>query len=317
MMLAAVINSFGDPAAVIEIVETHEPIVGPDSVLISVAAASVNPVDWKVVAGYLQGAIPHHLPLIPGWDVAGTVIGVGPAIKSFAVGDRVAAYAREDHIQFGTYAQRVAVPERTACKIPDGVAFDVAAAVPLAGLTAAQVLIAADVSADDVVLIHAAAGGVGTFATQLARSRGAKVIGTASPSNHEMLKDRGIIPVDYHGDLAAVVKEIEPNGVDVVIDLVGGDALAATPDVLALNGRVVSIIDSETVTKLASEYGYNGFYEFVRPDSKRLAELLEMVASGELIVDVAQRFSLAETAAAMESSKTGQTRGKIVISVEG
>ena len=115
-----------------------DPVVGPDSLLVEVAAAGINPVDWKIVAGYLQGAFPHHLPLIPGWDVAGTVTAVGPAVSGVAPGDRVAAYARKDHVQNGTYAELVAVPERAYAIVPEGVDLTTAGALPLAGLTAEQ-----------------------------------------------------------------------------------------------------------------------------------------------------------------------------------
>ena len=124
----------------VEVTDVDDPLVGPDYVLINVAVAGVNPVDWKIVAGYLQGAFPHHLPLIPGWDVAGEVVALGPAVTEVALGDQVAAYARKDHVQNGTFAELVAVSVRSVAKLPDGVDIVDAGAVPLAGLTAAQLL---------------------------------------------------------------------------------------------------------------------------------------------------------------------------------
>ncbi|CAN5899270.1 hypothetical protein BH20ACT6_BH20ACT6_16080 [soil metagenome] len=248
--------------------EVDEPIVGPDSVLIEVAAAGVNPVDWKIVAGYLQGAIPHHLPMVPGWDVAGTVLAVGPAVREVSVGDRVAAYDREDHVQHGTFAERTAVPVRSVARVPDGIDLVQAAAVPLAGLTGEQLLDATGVREGDTVLVHAAAGGVGSFATQLALHRGARVIGTASEPNHAVLRGWGAQPVTYGDDLVDGVRELAPQGVDAIIDLVGGDALADTPKLLADGGRVASVIDPEEVASV------DGRYVFVRPDADMLGRLL-------------------------------------------
>ncbi|MDQ3307075.1 MAG: NADP-dependent oxidoreductase, partial [Actinomycetota bacterium] len=238
-MRAAVIREFGEPS-VVETTEVEDPLVGPDYVLIEVAVAGVNPVDWKIVAGYLQGAFPHHLPLIPGWDVAGEVVAVGPAVTEVAPGDRVAAYARKDHVQNGTFAELVAVSVRSVAKLPDGVDIVEAGALPLAGLTATQLMDAAEVAAGDTVLVHAAGGGVGSFAVQLAVLRGARVIGTGSVSSHDHVRGLGAEPVEYGDGLVDRVRDLAPTGVDVVIDLVGGDALAATPRLLSADGRVAS-----------------------------------------------------------------------------
>lgn len=291
----------------IEIAEVDDPLVGPDSVLIEVAASSVNPVDWKIVAGYLTGAMPHHLPMIPGWDVAGTVKAVGPAVTSVSVGDRVAAYDREDHVQHGTYAELTSVPERTVAKIPDGVSFEQAGALPLAGLTAAQALSAAGVLPGDTVLVHAAAGGVGSMAVQLAGHSGARVIGTASPANHDYLRELGAEPVAYGDDLVEAVRELAPDGVQVVVDLIGGDALATTPRLLAEGGRVVSIVDAATVSELG------GAYVFVRGRGDQLGELLTLVADGALRVEIAETYPLERTADALRASMGGHVRGKILI----
>ncbi|MGI8986041.1 MAG: NADP-dependent oxidoreductase [Nocardioidaceae bacterium] len=307
-MRAALIRAYGEPD-VVEIAEVDEPLVGPDSVLIEVAASSVNPVDWKIVAGYLTGAMPHHLPLIPGWDVAGTVKAVGPAVTTVSVGDRVAAYDREDHVQHGTYAELTSVPERTVARIPDGVSFEQAGALPLAGLTAAQVLDAVGVVAGDTVLVHAAAGGVGSMVVQLAAHGGARVIGTASPTNHDYLRELGAEPVAYGDHLVGNVRALAPDGVDVVIDLIGGDALAVTPELLAAGGRVVSIIDADTVSQLG------GAYVFVRGRGDQLGQLLTLVADGTLRVQIAETYPLERTADALRASMGGHVRGKVVISV--
>lgn len=307
-MRAALVDNYGDPS-VVRTGEAEEPLVGPDSVLVRVEAAGVNPVDWKIVAGYLREGIPHHLPLVPGWDVAGVVESTGPAVTEVEAGDRVIAYDREDHVQFGTFAEKVAVPIRTVARMPDGLDFVHGAALPLAGLTAGQLVEAAGVASGDMVLVHAAAGGVGGLAGQLSLTRGAYVVGTAGAANQDYLRGRGIVPVTYGRGLVDAVLGVEPSGVDVVIDLVGGEAFAATGDLLADGGRVVSVVEPEQ----AGELG--GRYVFVRPDASMLARLAGMVASDDLEVDVAEQFPLERAAEALQTSKDGHVRGKVVITV--
>lgn len=307
-MRAAVIHEFGEPS-VVRVEEVDEPLVGPDFVLVSVRAAGVNPVDWKVVGGYLQGAFPHHLPLIPGWDVSGVVEAVGPAVTTVEPGDAVMAYARKDHVQHGTFAERVAVPERAITRIPDGLGFAPAAALPLAGLTAEQMLEAAQVGKQDTVLVHNAAGGVGTFAVQLAAQRGARVIGTASEGRHDYVRSLGAEPVRYGEGIAERVKDLEPRGADVVLDVIGGDALEATPHLLAEGGRLVSITDPATTSELG------GRYVFVRPDAAMLARLAGYVAEDRVRVEVSETFPLDQAAEALARSKEGHARGKIVVTV--
>jgi NADPH:quinone reductase-like Zn-dependent oxidoreductase len=307
-MRAAVVREFGEPS-VVEIAEVDDPLVGPDTVLVSVRAAGVNPVDWKVVDGGLQAWMPHHLPLVPGWDVAGVVEEVGPAVTEVAAGDRVLAYARKDHVQGGTFAEKVAVPIRAVTRIPDGIGFAPAGALPLAGLTAEQLLGATEATKADTVLVHNAAGGVGTFAVQLAALRGARVIGTASPGRFDYVRSLGAEPVEYGDGLVARVRDLAPGGVDVVLDLIGGEALAATPELLAPEGRVASIIDPGTVTELG------GRYVFVRPDAEMLARLAGYVADGRVRVEVAETYPLDRVAQALERNRQGHTRGKIVVTV--
>jgi len=305
-MRAAVIHSYGEPD-VVQTAEIDDPLVGPDSVLVEVAASGVNPVDWKVVSGALQGAFPTHLPMVPGWDVAGTVTAVGPAITDVAVGDRIAAYARKDSIEHGTYAQLVAVPRRALARVPDGVELTTAGALPLAGLTAEQLLDAAQIGEGETVLVHAASGGVGSFAVQLAVLRGARVIGTASEANHEYVRGLGAEPVSYGDGLIDHVRAVAPDGVDAVIDLVGGDALGATPQLLRSGGRVASVIEADTVKELG------GTYVFVHPDAAMLTRLLQLVADGSLKVEIAQTFPLERAGDALAAVKDGHTRGKVVI----
>lgn len=307
-MRAAQIADFGPPDTV-EVAEAPDPLVGPDFVLVETAAAGVNPVDWKVLAGGLQGAFSHHLPLIPGWDVAGVVKAAGPAVTSVKVGDKVAAYARKDHVQHGTFAEQVAVPERAVARVPEGVDMSAAGALPLAGLTALQLLDRLEVADGDTVLVHAASGGVGSFAVQLARLRGATVVGTASERNHDYLRSLGAEPVEYGEGLADRVAKLAPKGVDVVVDLVGGDALDVTPDLLADGGRVGSIIDPAAMDEVG------GAYVFVRPDADGLSQLLQLVADGRLDVEIAETFPLEHAGRALARSQEGHVRGKLVVTV--
>lgn len=307
-MRAVVYERFGD-ASVLGVREVPDPPVGPDTVLVRTRATSVNPVDWKVREGYLQAAYPHHLPIIPGWDVAGVVEAVGPAVISgLQVGDEVWGYVRRDDIALGTAAELVAAPQRTVARKPAGLSFEEAAAVPLTGLSAWQCVDEAlQVRAGERVLVHAAAGGVGQFAVQIALARGAVVVGTASAGNHDFLRSLGVSEViDYAaGPVSAQLSE----PVDAVVDLIGGDALADAPRQVKDVSRVVSIVDGATVLELG------GRYVFVRPEIAHLDALRDLVDAGALQVDVAETFPLERLADAHRLSETGHTRGKIVVTV--
>lgn len=306
-MKAIAMTQYGGPD-VLDLVEIPDPKVGPDVVLVRVKATSVNPVDWKIREGALDGIFTSHFPLVPGWDVAGVVEAVGPAVTEFAPGDEVIGYVRRDDIQQGTYAELVAAPVRTLAPKPSSAGFEQAAALPLAGLTAYQGLAALEVGDGDTVLVHAASGGVGSYAVQLAAARGARVIGTASEANHDYLRSLGAEPVVYGDGLVERVRELAPDGADAVLDLHGGD-LATTPDLLGTPGRVASVIDPNAVKELG------GRYVFVRPSTEDLSELARLVDKGVLQIEVARMFPLAEAAEAQRLSQQGHVRGKVVITV--
>src|SRR4051812_5614612 len=251
-MRAAVYDRFGDES-VLRIVDDHpEPPVGPDVVLVRAHAAGGNPVDLGIRSGGMVGAYPHHFPITPGWDLAGVVERVGPAVVDFAPGDEVFGYVRRDDVQWGTAAELVPVPQRCLAHKPGSLSFAEAGALPLAGLTAYQALTEAlDVSEGDRVLVHRAAGGVGFFAVQIAVALGAHVVGTASPRNHGFLKDAGVAEVlDYSaGPISAQLSE----PVDAVLDLVGGDTLADAPRQVKDPSRIVSIVDP-VVNEMGGRY---------------------------------------------------------------
>ncbi|MDN5688679.1 MAG: NADP-dependent oxidoreductase [Brachybacterium sp.] len=303
-MRAMTYTEYGDPST-LDLTDAPMPKASPGSVVIRVERASVNPVDWKVMAGGLDGLIEAVFPVVPGWDVAGMVEAVGPDTPEFAPGDRVASYGRTHLIHGGTYAEYVALPADLVTTIPDGVDVDVAAGLPLTGLTALRSLETLDLSAQDTLLIHAASGGVGYLAAQLARESGARVIGTASARHHEKLRAIGVTPVSYGEGLVERVREVAPDGVSAVADFVGGvreDTLA----VLTEGGRHVSIADPSV-----EEVG--GRWVWVRPDAARLRALLEKVAAGTLEVPIDRRFALADAAEALEVSRRGEADGKLLI----
>ncbi|QXJ21871.1 NADP-dependent oxidoreductase [Actinomadura graeca] len=285
--------------------EVPEPKAGPGCVLVEVRAAGVNPVDWKAMAGGLDALMDAVFPVIPGWDVAGVVRGRGPDAPEFAPGDEVMAYARKDVLKDGTFAQYVAVPAAHVALKPVALGWAEAGGLPLAGMTAQRCLDRLDVGRDDVLLVHAASGGVGGLAVQIARSRGARVIGTASEVNHDHLRDLGAEPVVYGDGLAARVRELAPDGVSAVADFAGGQ-LETTLAVLRAGGRHVSVADPEV-----EEHG--GHWIWVRPDGAKLALLADLAERGALKVDVAATFPLDEVGAAFEASRGGHTRGKLVI----
>ncbi|MFW6772836.1 NADP-dependent oxidoreductase [Nocardioides sp. CPCC 205120] len=307
-MRAAVYDEFGD-AGVISVREVDDPPVGPDVVLVRAHATSVNPVDWKVREGYLRGAFPHHLPIIPGWDVAGVVEAVGPAVRTgLRPGDEVWGYVRRDDLAFGTAAQLVPAPQRTVALKPAGLSFAEAAAVPLAGLTAWQTVVEAlDVQAGERLLVHAAAGGVGQFAVQIALARGAVVVGTARPDNHDLLRDLGVSEVVDHS--AGPVSAQLSAPVDAVLDLVGGEALEDAPQQVRDPARIASVVDDATVARLG------GHYVFVRPERAHLDELRALVDAGRFRVDLAATYPLEEIAEAHRASEEGRTRGKIAVTI--
>ncbi|WP_327069530.1 NADP-dependent oxidoreductase [Kitasatospora sp. NBC_01250] len=308
-MKAIAINRYGGPE-VVEYVELPDPKVAPDTVLVRVRAAGVNPVDWQVREGRLEPVMDAHFPLILGWDVAGVVERVGAAVTEYRVGDEVMGYVRKDAIQHGTYAELVAAPVRTLARKPAALGWAQAAGLPLAGLTAYQGLVhALAVGAGDTLLIHAAAGGVGGLATQIAVARGARVIGTASAHNHDYLRSLGAEPVSYGEGLVERVRALAPDGVDAAFALVGGaEALESSRALVKDPARIVSIVDPEVMA-------VGGRLVFVRPDAADLAALGELAESGRLTVTVASTFPLAQAASAQLLIAEGRTRGKIVLLV--
>ncbi|GAA2176274.1 NADP-dependent oxidoreductase [Agrococcus versicolor] len=305
-MQAIVYDDFGGTEQLV-LRDVPAPTPGPGEVRIRVLRAGVNPVDWKVLSGGLRGLLTHVTPIVPGWDAAGVVDAVGPDVPEYAVGDEVLSYARKDWVQEGTFAELVTVRAVDVARKPAGLSWDAAGALPLAGLTAERVLDAVEAGSGDTVLVHGASGGVGTLAVQLARLRGARVIATGSPSGHDRLRALGAEPVAYGDGLVDAVRELAPDGVDAVVDLVGG-VMEQTLAVLREGGRHASITDHG-----AGEHG--GRWVWVRPDGARLEALAQRVVDEGIDVEIAASFPLSDVAGAFEQSMSGTTRGKIVIHV--
>ena len=304
-MRAAVYDRYSRNPDDVVVREVPEPKVFPGSVLVEVRAAGVNPVDWKVMAGYLDGILDARFPVVPGWDVAGVVEGLGPDTPEFAVGDEVLAYARKDVLGAGTFAERVAVSATAVARKPAAMTWEQAAGLPLAGGTALRTLDSLGDLDGRILLVHGAAGGVGGLAVQIGVARGARVIGTASERNHDYLRGLGAAPVAYGDGLAERVRALAGGPVDAVADFAGGQ-LETTLAVLRDGGCHSSVADGSVV-----EHG--GRYIWVRPDGTETARLTELVERGQLRVEVAQTFPLEGVAEAFRLSESRHTRGKLVI----
>ena len=304
-MRAVVYDNYTTDLDDLEVREVAEPKVMAGAVLIEVKAAAVNPVDWKLMAGYLDPMIDSNFPVIPGWDVAGVVVGLGFDTPEFEIGDEVLAYARKGVVQHGTFAERIAVEAHAVARKPAELSWEQAAGLPLAGGTALRALDALGDLGGKTLLIHAAAGGVGSFAAQIAVVRGARVIGTASERNHDFLRGLGVEPVVYGDGLETRVLALAGGPVDAVADFVGGQ-LETTLAVLREGGTHASIADGSV-----TEHG--GHYIWVRPDGAETTRLVELARAGRLEVEIAGIFSLDQVADAFRASMSGRTRGKLIV----
>lgn len=302
-------QEFGGPEVLrVEEVPLPEPI--GTEVRVRVEATSVNPVDFKTRAG--KG--PLSLPCTVGWDVAGVVDKLGAGVTRFAVGDEVLGmpwFPREA----GSYAEFVTAPSRQFVRRPSELSVAQAGALPLAGLTAWQALVdTAHVQPGQRVLVHAASGGVGHLAVQIAKALGAHVIGTASAANHAVLTELG---ADELVDYRTTRFEDVVRDVDVVLDLVGGDTGVRSIQVLAHDGLLIVVPSSASaeVLEAARRHDVRATGILVEPDQVGLDGLVDLVRQGKLTVLVTERFPLAKAAAAHELAERGHPAGKIVITV--
>jgi NADPH:quinone reductase-like Zn-dependent oxidoreductase len=311
-MRAVAVNDWGGRHR-LELMELDPPPVAPDGVLVRAWAAGLNPVDFKMREGKLVDRFPAHFPVILGWDVAGVVEAVGPAVTWFKPGDEVYGYIRRHNLQYGTYAQYSTAPEGYFAPKPPTLSFEEAAAVPLAALTAHQALEALGLRGGETLFVGGGAGGVGHFAVQLAVARGARVIATASEGNHDFLRSLGAEPVAYgDGNVVERVRELAEHGhADAALDLFGGDSQEEAFDVLRHGGRIASIASPpEPREHIEVNYVY------VRPSGYDLNEMNELIAEGRLRPHVEEVFPLERAADAMERLESGHVRGKLVLSID-
>lgn len=303
------IHSYGGPE-VLRYEDAPKPKPAEDEVLIRVHGAGVNPVDWKVRAGYLKAFIPYSLPLIPGWDVSGVVEEMGANVNRLKPGDEV--YSRPDLTRNGAYAEYVTVRDSEVALKPRSIDHIHAAAIPLAALTAWQALFdAGRLTAGQTVLIHAAAGGVGTFAVQFAIWKGAHVIGTASGRNQSFLRELG---TDDTIDYEKTRFEDVVRHADIVLDALGEDIQKRSWQTLRTGGTLVSIVNAPSPEEAAA-HGVWAVRVGVQANPQQLAEIAHLVDSGKVRSIVETVVPLAEARRAHELIQTGHVRGKIVLRI--
>ncbi|HLL35188.1 MAG TPA: NADP-dependent oxidoreductase [Streptomyces sp.] len=297
---------------VLKIVETERPAPRPNEVLVRVRAAGVNPTDWKHRA---NGGFLGEPPFVLGWDVSGVVEATGIGVAAFRPGDEVFGMVPYP-FGHGSHAEYVTVPARALAPKPAGIDHVQAGALPLVSLTAWQALVeTAELRAGQRVLIHAAAGGVGHVAVQIAKARGAYVIGTASAGKHGFLRELGADEViDYREtDFAEVVKDV-----DVVLDTIGGDHSVRSLGVLRPGGVVVSIlpVGSDDFYEEADRLGVRAVRMLVDADRTGMLEIARLVEQGALRPTIAGTFPLAEAVEAHRRGETGRTTGKLVLVID-
>ncbi|TQJ30340.1 NADP-dependent oxidoreductase [Microbacterium sp. SLBN-146] len=328
-MRAFIIDGYKKP---LHEADVAEPTVGPNDVLISVAAAGINGLDERIRTGEFKAFLPYRPPLTLGHDVAGTVIRVGSQVRSFTPGDEVFARPRDHRI--GTFAERIAVDQADVARAPSSVSVLEAASLPLVALTAWQALVEkGGVTAGQKVLIHGGAGGVGTIAIQLAKHLGAEVATTASARNAEFVRSLGAdVVIDY----ASQDFSEELSGYDFVLDSLGGENLTKSLRVLRAGGMAVGISGPPTpafaeeiglnpvlriamsalsrkVRRQAKKLGVTYEFLFMRADGEQLRAIAELVDAGAIRPIVGATYTFDEAPEALEAQHRGGIRGKSVL----
>jgi len=306
-MKAIVVHEYGGPE-VLKYEDAPRPEPKENEVLVRVMAAGVNPVDALIRSGKYAKFFGTSLPLVPGYDIAGVVEKIGTKIAKLKVGDAVYAYP----MWGGGYAEFAVATDGEAALKPKSISFVEAAGVPLAALTAWQALIdVAKMDKGQTVLIHGGSGGVGSFAIQIAKARGAKVIATASTSNQDLLKQLGAdVAIDYTKQkFEDVAKDV-----DVVLDSVGKDTLARSYGVVKKGGFIASLVAKPDQAEL-DKHGIRGAPISVKPNASELAEITKLIDEKKIKPIVSQVLPLTEAVKAQEQAATHHTRGKIVLKI--
>ena len=308
-MKAVQIREYGD-LDVLEYGDVADPVVNDDDVVIRVIGSSVNPVDWHVRAGHMKDKLPLAMPYIPGWDVSGVVEAIGKSVSSFSVGDSV--YSRPDIARPGTYAELVAVRASEVAHKPHTISHIEAGVLPLAGITAWDAIVTlGDVTEGQRVLIHAASGGVGSLAVQIAKARGAYVFGTASEQNRGLVESLGADEfIDYRTQRFQDVA----THIDVVFDTIGGTTQDDSWVTMNPNGILVSVT-SQPSEKVAQQHGVRSAYLFIQPNAPALNELCALVERGDVRPIIGAEFALSDIKQAHALSESGRAKGKIALYV--
>jgi NADPH:quinone reductase-like Zn-dependent oxidoreductase len=314
-MRAIAENEFGGPVTLMDL---PTPKVGADEVLIRVRAAGVNPFDWKVADGELKDENEHRFPLILGFDVAGVVEQVGASVTELTKGDEVYGYLSKPVFGEGTYAQYASAPAAIVAKKPKSVGFAQAAALPMPGLTAMALVGVVEPKEGETVLIVGATGGVGSYTVQLAARHGARVIATARQTNEAFVRELGATETIDHTreDLVETVRAAHPGGIEAIIDVVSDpEVLSRMAGLVKQGGRIASSVLAADVESLA-ERSIDATNISMQPSAQRLEELSWMVDAGEISVSLERTFPLEKAREALEESRTGHVRGKIVLLVD-
>jgi NADPH:quinone reductase-like Zn-dependent oxidoreductase len=308
-MKAVRIHNYGGPE-VLQYEDAPRPKPQADEVLIRVHAAGVNPIDWKVREGHMKDFWHHKFPLILGWDLSGVVEEFGQGVSRFKIGDEV--YSLPDPTRDGAYAEYIVVREPEVALKPKSLHHIRAAAVPLAALTAWQSLFdTAQLQPGQRVLIHAGSGGVGHFAVQLAKWKGAYVFATASPKNQDLLRKLCVDePIDYTQQRFENVAR----NIDIVLDTIGDDTQERSWSVLNKGGVLVSLVQPPSDVK-AKELGVRSALLGAQPSGEQLSEIAKIIDSGKLAPIIDRIFPLSEARRAHELSQSGHTHGKIALRV--
>ncbi len=309
-MKAVRIHKYGGPE-VLQYEDAPRPQPQAGEVLVRVHAATVNPIDWNVREGHMKDFWPHKLPLILGWDLSGVVEELGRDASRFKIGDEV--YSVPDPTRNGAYADYIVVRESELALKPKSLHHTRAAAVPLAALTAWQSLFdTAQLQVGQRVLIHGGSGGVGHFAVQLAKWKGAHVIATASTKNQELLRELG---ADETIDYTRQRFEDVARNIDIVLDPVGGDTQERSWQVLKKGGFLLSVVQPPSADK-AKALGIQATFVASQPNGAELAKIAELIDASDLKPIVNRILPLSEARRAHELGQTGHIHGKIVLRVK-
>ena len=307
-MKAAVFHEYGGP---VEIAEIARPKLQDSNVLVEVHAASLNPIDNILRAGFLRQMLELTFPHVKGYDVSGTVVEIGNNVKNVKIGDEV--FARPNQMDAGSIAEFARIQEDELAIKPSNLTHEQAASVPLAGLTAWQALVTkGKIKEGNKVLIHAGSGGVGTLAIQIAKHFGAFVATTTSRKNVALVKELG---ADLVIDYTTQNFEDELSNCDLVIDTIGGETLACSFKVLKKGGKMVSI-KSQDNDNLAQKYNVHFEWFFMSPDGKMLSELAGLISQGAIKTVIDSVFRMDQAPEAFDRLATGRAKGKIIIAVK-